>query len=813
MLNRTEATNRNDVFSLLSARQPKGVYFLRLAGWSKPLEDFIWQYHEEARQRGVIVENQLGNPDDRQLGYYGDVLGTAFEPTPGFVSTALQKWMPRMTPACRAEFSDSICRQFAEMKAAGKNENILKNVYIKMMCWLYYRFERLMPFLGGDQIPKILYEGNSITRHELIFLRMMSAIGTDILLLETQSDDAYMRLDPENAWSQKLVENGTVPFPVDFSLKNLRKERAKAAAAMTSRPSAPVRPPVPPRPAAPAQSAVPPRSTAQVKPVVAPQPGVPLRPSVTAAPRPIDIESRFPAPARKACTNAWMKKPEMDQILLPPVVRGEDHQLFYNAFIRMNGARDKLTYVNELFQLYQQLNANQRKVLVIDGNIPDATPEEIAKVRRRNYRAPDELIVDLAGNLPACASVELQRSIQRSFILTMKEAAKAEPRLNRLTSTAVVILCWIQRYQGKLFQGWKETDIPCFIKMGPCETAHEALYIYFLSQLPVDVLILNPNLNQVCTLKADNLLEISGNESLPLMQFPKQSGIIQMRTIAAHAEQDLTSILYQDSGIYRNRQFAQAETITLQTTYDEIFILWDQELKYRPNFSTGDQTANIPVLYAKVSGVENGSVPAYWQKIKVLQSAQDTLLVTQMPFIRSGDPNQYQALAVKGIKNEKLLRDVIRNHRQYPFGLLREEMQEHIFDKLQQMLDQRLIKGTYVNGTEYTILSTVLNMKKEVLRLVQGFDFTRKNPKVVVINTKDQLPSLEDAIMLTFLNKLGFDIVLFVPTGYQMIERYLNDNYPVEHQIGEYVYDLSVPDFSQLSPLKGPSRLKNLFRR
>ena len=142
-----------------------------------------------------------------------------------------------------------------------------------------------------------------------------------------------------------------------------------------------------------------------------------------------------------------------------------------------------------------------------------------------------------------------------------------------------------------------------------------------------------------------------------------------------------------------------------------------------------------------------------------------------------------------------------------------EEMQEHIFDKLQQMLDQRLIKGTYVNGTEYTILSTVLNMKKEVLRLVQGFDFTRKNPKVVVINTKDQLPSLEDAIMLTFLNKLGFDIVLFVPTGYQMIERYLNDNYPVEHQIGEYVYDLSVPDFSQLSPLKGPSRLKNLFRR
>ena len=827
MLNRTEAKDRNDVFTPLSARQPKGVYFLRLSVWSKPLEDFIWQYHEEARQRGIIVENQLGNPDDRQLAYYTDVLGTAFEPTTGFVSAALQKWMPRMSPSSRMEFADSICRQLAEMKAAGKNDNILKNVYIKMMCWLYYKFERSMPFLGGDQVPKVLYEGNSITRHELIFLRMLNAIGTDILLLETQSDDAYMRLDPANAWSQKLNESDAGSFPPDFSLKNLRRERARAAAAPAPRPAIPPRPSaqrptVPVRPGNPASPAGPsarPAASArqglpaQSRPAAPVRPSASPRPAAPAAPQVIDIESRFPAPARKACTNAWMKKAEMDQILQPPVVRGDDPKLFYNAFIRVTGARDKLTYTNELFQLYQQLTVNQRKVLIVDGKIPDATPEEIAKIRRRNYRSPDELIVDLAGNLPSCASVELQRSIQHAFIRSMRDAAKSESNLNKLTVTAVIILCWIQRYQGKLFQGWKENDIPCFIKMGPCETAQEALYVSFLSQLPVDVLVLSPNLNQVCAMQADNLLEIKGNESLPLMPFPKQSGVVQMRTFAAHAEEDLTGILYQDSGIYRNRQFDQAETITLQTTYDEIFILWDQELKYRPNFSTGDHTANIPVLYAKISGVEDGKVLAYWQKIKLLRDAQDTLLITQMPFIRSGDVNPFQALAVKGIKNEKLLREVIKGNRQYPFGLLREEMQEHIFDKLQQMLDQRLIKGTFMNGTEYTILATVLNMKKEVVRLVQGFDFTRKNPKLVVINTKDQLPSLEDAIMLTFLNKLGFDIVLFVPTGYQMIERYLNDNFPVEHQIGEYVYDLSVPDFSKLPQAKGPSRLKNLFRR
>ena len=134
MLNRVEAARKEDVFLPLSRRTDKGVYFLRLAGYSKPVEDYIWQYHEEARQRGVIIENQINNPDDRQLSYYNDVLGTAFQPEAGFIMAALRKWMPRMSDGNKNEFTAAMCRQFEEMRKAGKNENILKNVYIKMMC-------------------------------------------------------------------------------------------------------------------------------------------------------------------------------------------------------------------------------------------------------------------------------------------------------------------------------------------------------------------------------------------------------------------------------------------------------------------------------------------------------------------------------------------------------------------------------------------------------------------------------------------------------------------------------------------------------
>lgn len=35
----------------------------------------------------------------------------------------------------------------------------------------------------------------------------------------------------------------------------------------------------------------------------------------------------------------------------------------------------------------------------------------------------------------------------------------------------------------------------------------------------------------------------------------------------------------------------------------------------------------------------------------------------------------------------------------------------------------------------------------------------------------------------------------FVPTGYQSVEKYFNTKVMEEHQIGEYLYDLQVPNF------------------
>ena len=65
--------------------------------------------------------------------------------------------------------ADSIYDSLDTMRQNGKTENMLKNAYIKFMCWLYYKFERIVNQLGANELPKILYEGD-ISNYELMLI-------------------------------------------------------------------------------------------------------------------------------------------------------------------------------------------------------------------------------------------------------------------------------------------------------------------------------------------------------------------------------------------------------------------------------------------------------------------------------------------------------------------------------------------------------------------------------------------------------------------------------------------------------------------
>ena len=757
MLNHVKFNSLDDFFKGLESRPQRGVYFYRINGYSGEIGRFIRRYYEAARKRGVVIEGRIQNPNDKNLAYYDEMMGRAFELAPDFISSSLKKWLPRMNDNQRGSVADSIYGALLSMRAAGKNENMLKNAYIKFMCWLYYKFERIIGQLGENDPPKILYDGD-ISIYELMLLSILSNAGCDCLLLQYGGDSNYLRHDPGSLLSDDMPIADKERFPDGYSLKTVQLEAQEEIVRH-------------------------------------------------------GLYGKLPSVAN--CTNAWIQgKRPFEDILTPPAARGTDSRFFYNIFLRINGVEDKLTYANEIHELYKGLVGSGRMVAIQDGAIPGATNEEINSVKRHtDYKDKDQALKDLSGNIEYSANFELQRLMVKSFIDVMLDwGQESGISLNRFVNRSVCLICWIKRFPPLLFRNWKMPDIGCFIHMGGCANENEAAFMKFLSKLPVDVLILAPNLSAGCVLSDKWLFERTFPESLDLKVFPKEAADLHVGTSAYHAERDLDTLMYQGTGIYRDHQYAKADAVTLHTMFEEIKILWGEEVKYRPGFEVVSDVVKIPVIFSKISGVKDGNARGYWNAVKDLM-CEEVLLVKAVPCIPEDEPNPMKAHAAEFLKNGRLQRERIKKHKSYPYGFLREETQEHMLDKLQVLIDKRMIKGIFENGTEYTAVATVLNLKNEILRKIQNFDFTKKNPKLIYINTGEKIIGLEDSILITFLNLLGFDILLLVPTGYQSVERYFNHSLMEEHQIGDYLYDLEVPNLESVLNGPGKSWFDIFFRR
>lgn len=893
----------DDFFVPLSGRSEKGIYFYRFNKTSDKIDEFIYKYYNAARKSGVVIDGKIGNPTESNLSYYQEIMGMDFQMSMGFISDSLKKWLPRMRAIQRENIAGAIYDVLDGLRRSGKNENMLKNAYIKFMCWLYYKFEGVVEQMNGENIPKIFFVGD-IVGYEFMLINILADAGCDVVFVQLHGDVSYLKVDENLERSFEYVgENGAAEqnmvreFAADFSIKSMLENHDFKAQRENGQGTINLQAEVQ---RAKSQGTIKLQSGGQetkshgtggsqvdVQNIQRQESGLPqaeekstkslqnkkslnIKVQSTEADNINSMADRGGSQPKisykvstRNCTNVWIEGNGLDDFLQPAGVRkdrfrklyenerrtekvnnvenaqnlhnirniennlgngmfsadnaqgygADKDKIFLNCYVRINGVWDKLTYENELYQFYLSLKAMKRNVVVISELIPKPDVDEIAKIRRGNYRDVFQLVKGLELNINFTENPIVSEFLINSFEDTVYGEADrlgTGANINKILNKAVYLLCFINRYQTQLFKNFSYDNIPCFIYMGGCNDENEAMFMHFLARTPIDVLILCPNRAERCRLEDNILYDINYEEQLAIDKFPIQNSGLHIGTAAYHAERELDTLMYNDDTIFRDKQYDKARTVSLQTMDREIKILWETEIKYRPGFSTVDGFVNIPVIFSKFSGVKDGNVREYMIMLKKLMTPE-TVVVDKVPNILSTDANPIKEYATEFFKNGRLHRDKIKKSRAYRYGFLRDEMQDYILDKLEFLIAQKYIKGTFENGTEYTIVSVALNLPKEVTRLLQAFDFTKKNPKLLYINTSDELISLEDTIYLTFLHLLGFDVALFVPTGYNM-EKYFNLKLMEEHQLGDYIYDIQIPDWESIPLSLHTSWRDRLFR-
>lgn len=737
----------DDFFKKLSNRSPRGVYFYRINSYDEKILDFIKKYYALAVKDGAVLDGTIENPTLDNIAYFNEILGDVYNHSPAFIADSLKKWLPRLRGYERASIADGIYDYIEVLRRQGKNIGILKNNYVKMMCWLYYNFYHIMEKLGNENIPKIIFWGN-VNLSELAMLCILSKAGADIILVQPDGDAKYDSIDPKSMYSVDL-EMGSENFPAGFGINWLNKlyEDDKNKKMLYS--------------------------------------------------NNVNIIAN---------TNAWITGDIFED--LKNTKRGNDTGFFYNLFVRINGCDNRNTYVNDLYLLYQDLKKSDRKMVIINNAIPNPDVDEIAKVKRGNYANENQLISDLNNNIRLTERSFLNIA-KDAFVDTMLEAGKLmNMDLNKLLNKGIYLICWFKRYiTGLLSNKTIHSVNPVLIYFGTVKSDAESLFLKFASRMPIDVVIFSPE-NKKDSLSDEKLYEVHFEETLQVKEFPTDSGSLTMSTTAYNAERDLDTMMYSDTGMYRDMQFKKANIINLSTTYEEISIYWKQENRFRPNFSTVGDTVNIPVIFAKISGIGSTDTNTYFRNIKALIT--DTTCCYKNENIWKGKAGNSPGIS-DFYKNGILDKNALKRSSVYKYDYLRNETGEYILDKLNDLLKRKIIVGTGKNGVEYRIITVVLDLPKEILRFIQSFDFTKCSPKLIIINTTENVISLEDTIIVAFLHLIGFDILFYIPTGYDNISKYFSSQSIKEHIIGNYLYDITIPDFDRLKPEK--EKKKSFFAR
>lgn len=749
-------------FLPLSRRTPPAPCFYRVIGrdTAGELLTFLRKYYHLTRSQGIYLNGGLSNPAEPEIQRFYQAAGEAFSLSPQLFTRHMTVWLGQLKPLQREMLSNAIAETLELLQKQGANQNIIKNAYIKFMCWFRSSLGHVLVGIGQDAPPKVLFEG-AVSKYDVFLLHLLHLAGCDVLYVNFVSEAQYLKTDPHSKLSEPVYLPEHTPPPVPFTVEQAPPKPAPD----THTPAAPV----------------------QKRQTVSPQ-----QPARQAAqpPRP----APWTGMAKQVEQNAWSgEMPPWDAVLKANSERGP-LQPIHSLFYVVTGIDERTEYRNRLFHLRGALERSGRKWILLQGKVSNPDAAEAAVFRNIQKNLNREQLIGALTELLSLSSGKVQTLLaQYAFYSAMGRITEKDPV--RFLNYGIRLACWLKRYADTLFDGYRGETQPVLLFYGEIRE-QEAVLLWTLGQMGADVLSFCTDTAAAKVFeslpldKTWNALVLG--ESAPVEPFPEREERMRASTSAYNASRELDKLLYTDTGMFRDRQFARSSPVTLKTTYDEVGQLWAEEAQYRPSFRTVNGVVYVPNLFAKISGVDKGDAALYWNKIRGMIT-EDTYVACQVPFLWTQAPSMPDSQARAFLHNGKLDPKALKASRFYQYDYLPDDTQDYILEKIQALIDYDLIIGDK-ETLPAAMLSVLMNLDKEILRLLQNFDFTRTVPKFLVIDLTEIMFTLQECILLAFLNLVGFDIAIFTPTGYKNIEKYLRSDSFETHIVGEFRFDLTVPD-------------------
>lgn len=474
------------------------------------------------------------------------------------------------------------------------------------------------------------------------------------------------------------------------------------------------------------------------------------------------------------------------------------------------GYDEDAVYTNMLVKFKENFAGLKKQLIFIEKPLDNPNADEIKALGSVTRTGTAEMIDELAMLIKLPGDNTRTALAQRALRELLGELNTGNQTV--VFNYATKLITWLYRCTQARRYSVVYEDIPTVLYYGDISQS-ELYFLNFMSRSGFDVIYISPNKSN---LKPAIDKNIGGRMQIFELRDSKESGTyptaavkMKVATVAYSAERDLDTMLYGgDTGIYRSFQFPNSQSLTLKTTFEEISILWKQEARFRQGFSTSGNLVSIPNIFAKISGVEDGNLGNYWEDIRQ-KLTPETILVVKKPNSQQQtavDLSAYRQFYRNGqIDTEKLKQSTLNRYSYLP-----DRIQDMLFYKLQETVSSGFIKLD-ADNLMCSVLHFGMNFDKETLKIIQRFDFTRTIPKLIYIDAVEDTFTLEECIQIVLCNLIGFDVLIYTPTGYKNLETYVSSAAFEEHILNEFMYNMEVPKFKIPSEEKSGGLFGRLF--
>ena len=623
-----------------------------------------------------------------------------------------------------------------------------KNTYFVVLCWL-------IKYLGARP-NTVLYIG-SATLRELYFLYMLNSAGVKVTVVSYGLDADFNKFPYKNEITVKGGRN-TAPIQIDFGKIDLSKEAKLAEMRVEGE-----------------------RVSGLVK-----------RLDTTAAGIFEDV-----------------LKDRRSRVIGNGGVFTEDGEIpvYSTALI---GFDEETVYTNMLVKFKESFAGMKKQLIFIEKPLENPNADEVKALGSVPRTSTSEMIDALAMQITLSGDASRTALARKNLVELLNE-------LNTGNQTVVLnygnkLITWLYRCTQARKYAVRYEDIPVILYYGDISQS-EMYFLNFMSRCGFDTVYISPN-------KKNSALVIDKNIGgrMQIFELPqsKESGAypnkaikMKVATVAYSAERDLDTMLYGgDTGIYRNFQFPNSQSVTLKTTFEEISILWKQEARFRTGFTTAGNLVSVPNIFAKISGVEDGNLGNYWEDVRQKLTPDTFLIVKEKnpAEVSVEDLSVYSQFYRNGQYDFEKFKASTLNK----FSYLPDRTQDLLLYKLQEVVSSGFLK---LEGDDLmcSVLNHGMSLTKRFTQTIQRFDFTRTIPKLIYIDAVEDTFLLWECIHLVLCNLIGFDILIYTPTGYKNLETYVSSDAFEEHIMNQFLYDVEVPKFKIPSEEKSGGFFGKLF--